>query len=150
MWSDPDAHYKVAHLPEWTPDCPTTGFCRFSTGQASDASGSKMTIFIEVKDAHGKNSLALATAYEQKLRGDRKTYPNYRRLNLRWKTPGQYTGAVHEFTFDHPLNGPRHVLVFRTVTGGLSYELSLNGPADQFDAARSVFDDMVRSLVIFK
>jgi hypothetical protein len=61
---------------------------------------------------------------------------------------GKYSGSVLEFTFTHPVNGPRRVLIFRTVAHGDSYEVSLNCPAATFEHDSAAFDRAVESFQI--
>ena len=131
-------------------DSPTTRFNVLSgAGRTNDKLiNSTNNLYVYVHPANGLNALQLAEAEDRRW-AKYTTFRNYRRLELRTASMGQHQGgSLLEFTADHVDLGPRHVLIFRVVVNDVSYEISLNGPADKFDAGQQIFDDAVDSFVI--
>lgn len=134
---------------DWAQTAQTGSLYRFTRpAPQSGSDAASMNLFLEAKPAGGRNSYELARSYDAKLAADRAGFPTYRLIELRRATFGAYRGAVHEFSYINPNSGPRHVIVFRTVSSDISYEISLNGPADQFEESRAAFSAAVASLQI--
>ena len=131
-------------------DSPTT---RFNILTGADRTlpakiNSTMNLYVYVHPADGQDPLQLAQAEDRKW-ATHPNFRNYKTLRLAKASMGTHqNGSLLEFTYDHVQNGPRHVLVFRTVVNDISYEVSLNGPADQFAANLGVFDNAVDTLEI--
>jgi len=143
----PDAGYTITVPAGWVQSNADDALWRFSRADELAAPRtSTMNIYVETRPAGGKSSLDLSRAYDTKLAGDARNFPGYERVALQPKVFGEYRGAMLEFSYNNPNSGPRHVVVFRTVFRNISYEISLNGPADQFKSARQVFTDLATSL----
>jgi len=145
-YTHPAGGYTVLVPLDWEHTEENETLWSFTPGAQAAPSTGRMTIFVGTVPARGKSSLAIAEQYDRKLAADDNGYPQYRRWALGWRLIGQYRGALSEFTYTNPSSGPRHVVIFRTVLNGICYEISLNGPADQFDSSRPVFYDVARSL----
>jgi serine/threonine protein kinase len=146
--------YAITVPDNWTRKCLEDGItCRFNTLSGPDRLvdtkvNSANNLFVIVNAAQGKTALALAEAENERWKVHPTTATDYQTLQLRTVTMGSYPGAVLEFTYTNKLTGPRHVLIFRTVVGKRSYEISLNCPADTFARGLPVFDRAVDSLSI--
>jgi serine/threonine protein kinase len=148
MFTHPDAGYSVVVPQEWTQTPVSERVWRFSRQSSDGAAASTMNIYVETRPAAGQSSLEIATGYDRKWSADDKGFPRYQRIDLDWMVYGEYRGAVLEFTYRNPNSGPRHVMIFRTVARDVSYEISLNGPTDQFEASRPIFEQVASSLRI--
>jgi hypothetical protein len=103
---------------------------------------------VVAEPAAGKTSLDLARAYDAQLATDATKHPEYRRIELGWAFFGQYRGAVLEFTYRGADGQRRHALIFRTVSRGVSYEVSFVGTTYGVQGARHVFDRAAGSLQV--
>jgi hypothetical protein len=146
-YTHPEHGFAVLAPADWERTVVSGSVWRFSE-PSDDASGSagRMSLFAEVRPAEGRSSLEISQAYDRKWAADDRGFPQYQRIRLDWQVYGEYRGAVLEFTYRNANSGPRHVVIFRTVSGGVSYEISLNGPAARFEQTRAVFEQVASSL----
>jgi serine/threonine protein kinase len=131
-------------------DSPTTRFNVLTGAGRTDTAliNSTNNLYVYVHPADGKDALTLAKEEDRRW-ATFSLFKHYQNLKLSTASMGQHQGgSLLEFTADHTKLGPRHVLIFRVVVNNTSYEVSLNGPSDKFDAGMQVFDDAVDSLVI--
>jgi hypothetical protein len=153
-FAHPTLGYKLRVPAAWSRRClPDNQTCRFNALSGADRTipariNSTNNLFVYVHPAGGKDALALAREEDRKWSSDPK-FKEYRTIRLAAASMGQFQeGSLLEFTYENELTGPRHVLIFRTVVADMSYEVSLNAPADTFDKDRPVFDDAVDSFEI--
>jgi hypothetical protein len=144
-FTNPSIGYQL-RVPGWRRDCQSDQLCRFSDGAKSPAD--QMNLYVEVHPAQGKTSLGLSSGYSAKLAADSTHYPRYRSIAIRPQTVGHYRGTVQEFEYANARSGLRHVLIFRTVSADICYEISLNGPANRFARSRPVWQDASESFVL--
>ncbi|MDQ1657707.1 MAG: eukaryotic-like serine/threonine-protein kinase [Cryptosporangiaceae bacterium] len=136
--------FTIAVDPAWTKQCQSSGQCSYS-GSAGDPAGG-MVIYTDARSAQGRNSLVIAQQYAATLAADPAQYPHYASLGVNKLKGGLYLGSVQEFTYRNARTGNRHVKIFRTVSGGICYEISLNGPSRQFADSLPVWQSAVESL----
>jgi hypothetical protein len=151
VFTHPRHRYSVEVPSDWTATCLDDKLCRFSRpsrGVSTSPPTATMNLFVEARPAGGRSSFDLARAYDRQLAADDRGFPDYRRLHLSWIVLGEYKGSLLEFVYTNRISGHRHVIVFRTVSRGTSYEVSLNGPASQFAESRPIFDSATASLRI--
>jgi hypothetical protein len=132
------------------PDETTVRFNRLTGADRTDRASINSTnnLYVAVHPARGRTALQLAEERDAAYRRDPKTFRNYRSIQVKNASLGAHEGSLQEFTYDNVDTGPRHVLIFRTVVGGTSYDVSLNGPANLFAADLHVFDEAVDTLEI--
>jgi serine/threonine protein kinase len=145
VFTHPSLGYRLA-VPGWRRSCPDSRTCQFTdlTGPAAN----QMNLFVEVHPAGGENSLALSNDYDAKLAADPAKYPRYRSIEIKAQTVGRYLGTVQEFEYTNARTGHRHVLIFRTVSDDVCYQISLNGPANRFAENRPVWAAATDSFVL--
>jgi hypothetical protein len=144
--------YRTQIPADFTRKClPDNETCRFNalTGpdRVSDEKVQQVNnLFVYVHPANGLTALELAEQENVKWRNHPNTRTDYRTVLLQPRRLGNYDGSLLEFTFTHPKYGAKHVLVFRTVKNGTSYEVSLNCPTGTYAADLRAFDRAVDHL----
>jgi serine/threonine protein kinase len=151
-----DLGYSLEIPASWSSRCELPedkAACRFNALSGSDRFNNDLintsnNLYVAVKPAGGLDALGLAKQENKRWQKDPSTSTDYVTRQLKWTSIGKYSGSVLEFTFTHPVNGPRRVLIFRTVAHGDSYEVSLNCPAATFKQDSAAFDRAVESFQI--
>jgi len=145
--------YRVRYPAGWTAGCSdaTQTGCLFNALPLQSQSDDRqvrqaMNVRITVQPAQGRDAVAIATAHDAEWRRDRDNFAGYTRTALREATLGANTGAILEYTFVGRGSGQlRKVRIFVHVAADRSYEISLNGPAEQFAGAEDAFAVMAES-----
>ncbi len=134
------------------PDSPTTRFNELAGAGRTDnvAINGTNNLYVYVHPAKGLDALQTGRGREHALVHLRQVQalPGAERPPKEASIGQNQRGSLLEFTADHTDLGPRHVLIFRMVVNDISYEVSLNGPANLFADDLQIFDDAVDSLVI--
>jgi hypothetical protein len=151
-----DLGYSLEIPVSWSSRCELPedkAACRFNVLSGSDRFNNDLintsnNLYVAVKPAGGLDARGLAKQEDKRWQKDPDTSTDYVTRQLKSTSIGKYSGSVLEFTFTHPVNGPRRVLIFRTVAHGDSYEVSLNCPAATFEHDSAAFDRAVESFQI--
>ena len=142
-YTHPDAGYTIVVPSDWSQTEDSPARWRFTP---TSSEGEGMSLVVETRPSGGKSSLDIATAYDGRLAADDAKFPRYQRTALGWLIYGQYRGAGLEYSYLNSESGLRHVVSFRTVLRGVSYEISLDTPADDSEVNRPLFAKVAASL----
>jgi hypothetical protein len=146
--------YRLTIPAEWNEVCLADNqTCRYNSlsGEGRLAvpdAAAVNSLFAFVHDAKGKDAATLAQEEDADRAADTGGFPNYSRVRLEEATAGPHAGSLLEYTYDSSTAGARHVVIFRTVANGTSYELSLNGPEKTFASDLPTFRRATETLEI--